>query len=410
MSELAVERLARHEELPRLGERATLDESGTVASGRRVGLDAAGERLGASGEIDEEGTRGREARAVLGAQDDSAAGSEDARAGPLEGGRERERLERAEAVLALLGEDARDALPGGGDDERVEVERLDAEANREVACDDALPGAAKSEQDDRLHARYPLTLPRSVGTEVVVSVSRGLACWPAVLVAFALCGACSSHPQQQPPSKAAPEDDYQDTDVNGRPIKSSTTKPAAAAPRAEPTPVAAKPGTLGSDGLPMPDDDGYTPDPKDPQHQKQLPPPSITLVYVCEIRDQGRVRPAAAIFSCDSESPYLNERPRPSRILKPLRWGKIVHLLAELKQAGLESLPVEEQKIDDGISGERQIIVIKDGKRVDYKKSATKLDKTQYETFAHCEKVLVSYSQGTDTFEFTEGLGPIPGH
>jgi hypothetical protein len=229
-----------------------------------------------------------------------------------------------------------------------------------------------------------------------------------LVLAVAFLPACGS----QPKPKEATNDElaYQDVDVSGRPIaRSQPAAPAAPAPRPSAAPAPA-PATPAADGLPSPEDDGYRPDPSDPQKIKQLPPPAITLVYVCEIRDKGRVRPAAAIFSCDPECPYLLERPRPSRILKPLRWGKMMHLLADLRRTGFESLPVEEQKLDDAIGGDRQFILIRDGKRVDYKKSATKLDKTLYETFARCERVLVGYSQGSDTFEFTEGLGPIPGH
>lgn len=200
----------------------------------------------------------------------------------------------------------------------------------------------------------------------------------AVLVVL---GGCGSAPREATDAELAPVDQ----DANGQavalgksPKKNERAGPAPAAPAA---PAA-------------PRDEG----------------PIVTLIYVTEIRDKGRDRPAAVIFTSDPESEYLQgEKPRPSRVLKPTLGSNMVKLLDALRQEGLDTLPSEAEALEADIGRGRQVIVVRDGRRVAYRQAACKADATAFRTFNRIERVLVRYSQGDATFVETEGLAPIPG-
>jgi hypothetical protein len=217
----------------------------------------------------------------------------------------------------------------------------------------------------------------------------------AIPLALVLVLGCSKPaPREATDAELAPVD----VDTNGQPIHG----PATPAPALTPAPARPEP----------PVRDASQPRESDKAAQPQPPTdgPIVTVLYVCEIGTREKKRPAVVVFSSDPECVYLNERPRPSRILKPVNGWKISQLLADLKRVGLDTLPREDQPLDQRIEGDRQILIIRDGKRIDFKKSACQLDAKLWETFAKCEHTLVFYSSGSDTFVETEGLAPIPGH
>jgi hypothetical protein len=99
----------------------------------------------------------------------------------------------------------------------------------------------------------------------------------------------------------------------------------------------------------------------------------MTVIQVTEVGPRGGpYRPAAMIFSSDKDSPYLQERPRQSRVLKPMDPARMDKLLADLRAAGLDALPAEAADLDARITAERQFILIRDGKRTDVKKSVAR--------------------------------------
>src|SRR5205085_1294459 len=88
--------------------------------------------------------------------------------------------------------------------------------------------------------------------------------------------------------------------------------------------------------------------------------PLATIIYVTEIGNRGGPKkPGAVIFSSDMASPYLQDRPRPTRILKPVQRGRMGQLIALMKDAGLERLPTEAQLVDEPVTSDRQFIIIK---------------------------------------------------
>jgi hypothetical protein len=132
--------------------------------------------------------------------------------------------------------------------------------------------------------------------------------------------------------------------------------------------------------------------------------PIATIIYVTEIRNRdGSKRPGAVIFSSDPDSPYLQERPRPSRILKPVVGGERAHLFGELRTTGLERLPAEPQLPDEAITPDRQIIVIHDGKRVTYRQNNVRTNADAFKLFSACEKVVVDFSHDQDPYVQTMG-------
>lgn len=213
---------------------------------------------------------------------------------------------------------------------------------------------------------------------------------------------------EKPKTKEATDEElqYVETDVHGNPI---ARRPAPAAPSPPPEQhagVDTRPSAASRKSSALQADPG---EPK-PSQDVSTDGPIITIVYVCEIAtDEGRRRPGAVIFSSDPDSPYIsNERPRPSRILKPSTGEGMLAIIADLQKAGLDSLPREEQKLDEAISGDRQFFILRDGKRVNYRKLATKQDAKLYEAFNRCERVLVRYSAAKADIVETEGLHPAP--
>ncbi len=132
--------------------------------------------------------------------------------------------------------------------------------------------------------------------------------------------------------------------------------------------------------------------------------PVATIVYVTEVKNRdGTRRPGAVIFSSDPDSPYLNERPRASRVMKPIVRAQMGQLLDQLRTTGLERLPAEAQQANDAITPDRQIIVIRDDKRVTYRQSATRANAEAFKLFAACEKVVVDFSHDQDPYVQTMG-------
>lgn len=155
----------------------------------------------------------------------------------------------------------------------------------------------------------------------------------------------------------------------------------------------------------------------EPEDQTGKPAPIIrdengfvaTIVYVAELSKGapgtrgGPTRPGAVIFSSDPDSPYINDRPRPSRVLKPVPKGRMKQLFDQLRDAGFERLPGEAQLPDEPITGERQIVVIRDGKRFTYRQSVMKQSAEAFKVFAASEKVLVNASHEQDPVVQTIG-------
>ncbi len=139
--------------------------------------------------------------------------------------------------------------------------------------------------------------------------------------------------------------------------------------------------------------------------------PIATLIYVTEISLElhGPTKPAAIIFSSDPDSPYLGESPRPTRILKPVEPAKLARILEGLRGAGFDSLPAEKQSLNEAINPGRQIILIQNGTRVDYKKDACNQDGPLFKKFVACERLLVKYSHGADPFVATDAPTEVPG-
>ncbi len=132
----------------------------------------------------------------------------------------------------------------------------------------------------------------------------------------------------------------------------------------------------------------------------------MTIIEVTEIGPRGGPhRPAAVIFSSDRDSPYLQERPRQSRVLKPMDPARMDKLLADLRAAGLDRLPSEAAEVDARITQDRQFIFLRDGKRTDVKKSRTLADTQLFQVFAACEKVFLACSTENDPFVETRGGG-----
>jgi hypothetical protein len=132
----------------------------------------------------------------------------------------------------------------------------------------------------------------------------------------------------------------------------------------------------------------------------------MTIIAVTEVGPHGGpYRPAAMIFSSDKDSPYLQERPRQSRILKPMDPARMDKLLADLRTAGLDRLPSEAAEADAKITSDRQFIFLRDGKRTDVKRSRTLGDSQLFQAFAACEKVFLTCSTENDPFVETRGGG-----
>lgn len=134
--------------------------------------------------------------------------------------------------------------------------------------------------------------------------------------------------------------------------------------------------------------------------------PVMTILYITSLGSRNAERPAAVIFSSDRDSPYLQERPRPTRILKPLDPADMQNVLDQLKKAGLDQLPAEVQLVNEPITGEHQIIMFRDGKRTRYAKSNCQRDANTAKTFVACEQILVARSQSDEGFYETQGLHP----
>jgi hypothetical protein len=132
----------------------------------------------------------------------------------------------------------------------------------------------------------------------------------------------------------------------------------------------------------------------------------MTIVAVTEVGPRGGPhRPAAMIFSSDKDSPYLQERPRQSRVLKPMDPARMDKLLADLRAKGLDRLPSEAAELDARITSDRQFIFIRDGKRSDVKRSRTLADAQLFQVFAECEKLFLACSSENDPFVETRGGG-----
>jgi hypothetical protein len=205
------------------------------------------------------------------------------------------------------------------------------------------------------------------------------------LVVFAL--GCQSTPTEATDAELAFHDEPADGPVPefGPTTKGpSTTETAQKAP-APGAPAAPKPGTSASDQGPL-----------------------LTIVYVTEIRIGARRRPGAVIFASDPDSGYLQEEPRPSRVLKPIDRADMARLLLELRAAGLDLLPHQDLADSDPITGERQIIFVRDGKRVVYLVSASQSDANAFKAFNRCEKVLLDRAHGPDSFVETKGREATP--
>jgi len=137
--------------------------------------------------------------------------------------------------------------------------------------------------------------------------------------------------------------------------------------------------------------------------------PVLTIVYVTEIGPRGgEHRPGAVIFSSDPDSPYLQERPRPSRILKPIDTARMGKLLADLRANGLDTLPQDPEEPDAKITGERQFIFLRDGKRVDYREGRSKENAALFRTFKSCENIFIACSREKDEFVELEGREATP--
>jgi hypothetical protein len=122
-----------------------------------------------------------------------------------------------------------------------------------------------------------------------------------------------------------------------------------------------------------------------------------TLLYVTEVEDKSRpsgMRPAAMVFSSDPDSPYINDRPRPSRILKQLEPDDMKDALAELDGQGLSTLPWKDQPLEDQIPPDRAIYIFRDGGRRVVKKTELSND-DQRIVFTRIEKKLIYLARRT---------------
>jgi hypothetical protein len=132
--------------------------------------------------------------------------------------------------------------------------------------------------------------------------------------------------------------------------------------------------------------------------------PIVTLIYVTEIGNREKHRPGAVIFSSDPECPYFaNERPRPSRVMVPTTGSNMLRILNDLQKAGLGATATADQRLEDPITRDRQVIVIRDGKRVCYTQGEG--NAFQAQAFTRCQNVLIGYSR-VSTYVETEGLHP----
>jgi hypothetical protein len=129
---------------------------------------------------------------------------------------------------------------------------------------------------------------------------------------------------------------------------------------------------------------------------------------VAEIQIGTRRRPGAIIFSSDPSSEYIQDEPRPSRVLKPVTRAEMAKLLAELDGAGLSSLPHDALADDEKITGERQFVLIREGKKTGYPRSATQSDARLFTAFTRCEKLLLDRAHGRDEFIETRGRDATP--
>ena len=185
------------------------------------------------------------------------------------------------------------------------------------------------------------------------------------LAALLALSSCSSPPK---PAPRATDDELapKDVDPNAPPPELGKVKPAAPAkPASDAAPK--KPGIV------------------------------ATLLYVTEVEDKSRpsgMRPAAMVFSSDPDSPYINDRPRPSRILKPLEPDEMKDELAELDAQGLSTLPWKDQPLGDPITPDRAIYIFRDGNRRVVKKTELAND-DQRIVFTRIEKKLIYTARRT---------------
>lgn len=212
------------------------------------------------------------------------------------------------------------------------------------------------------------------------------------IVLLAVAAGCASKPKEATDRELAYEDQSPDTQATlgpqGAPAAGSMAPTAAGAEKEQSSKVGDAPSFIRA---PMPDGPG----------------PVLTLIYVDEIVLNKKKRPGAMIFSSDPDSPYIQEKPRPSRVLKPLNRPRMARLLADLRAAGLESLPSQHAAVDAPITGERQLIFIRDGSRTEYHRGATQENAKLFQTFGACEKVLLDCSHEGDGFvEEAEGRDP----
>jgi hypothetical protein len=189
----------------------------------------------------------------------------------------------------------------------------------------------------------------------------------AALVALLALSSCSSTPKPAPaPSATDDELAPKDVDPNAPPPELGKVKPAAPAkPAADAAPR--RPGIV------------------------------ATLLYVTEVEDKSRpsgMRPAAMVFSSDPDSPYINDRPRASRILKQLEPDEMKDALAELDGQGLSTLPWKDQPTEDPIPPDRAIYIFRDGGRRVVKKAELAND-DQRIVFTRIEKKLIYTARRT---------------
>jgi hypothetical protein len=129
-----------------------------------------------------------------------------------------------------------------------------------------------------------------------------------------------------------------------------------------------------------------------------------TVVYITEAGDRGGPRRSATVvYSSDEDSPLMNQRPAPWRVLKAQTKAEMQKLLMDLKASGLDRLPSESQAPNDPLGDDRQVVIIKDGKRVAYKRAATQQDAGLFKTFRNVEQVLVNDAHDVTPYVQVQG-------
>ncbi|HZV03183.1 MAG TPA: hypothetical protein VFF73_41145 [Planctomycetota bacterium] len=229
----------------------------------------------------------------------------------------------------------------------------------------------------------------------------------ALLVVLALAACHSTHEQAPTPVSMDNDPDWQThpVDPNANVPLGVVSDPSTGRLKAgEHDPGAPKPDALGPDGKWHPKSElGKLVDTASPD-AASASGSVATVVYVTETGDHGGLRrTGVVIYSSDEDSPLMNQRPTPWRVIKAQTKAEMQKLLTDLKASGLDRLPSESQDVNDPLGDDRQVVIIKDGKRVTYRRSATQKDAGLFKTFRGIEQVLVNDAHDVTPYVQVQG-------